>query len=179
MSSGNFIYFADKELARDIGRLEKDATIAWWSEGRWSMHDLLMWILQQTGKADICISTFSISEAAIRSFFYAKETEQMGRLDCLFDHTISRHKLALLMFADNTADSIRLTNNHSKIMLVGNDQWKVTVVASANMTPNPRKEAGVIFTQEHFYNKYLEHFREAFETGIDVAAAYENIRRTA
>ncbi len=163
-----FIYFADKLLEKDIGIIKQDQIKPYWSDGRWSMHDLLMFLLKLTGGAKVYLSTFSISEAAIRSFNHAIKTGLITELNCLFDYTVKRHKLQLLYFASNVANDIRLAPNHSKLILIENKDWTISVVGSANMTPNPRKEAGVILTDRNTFLHYKKHLIKTMLNGTDI-----------
>lgn len=140
----------------------------YFSEGHWSMHDLMLYLLEITGPARVWLSTFSISEAAIRAFSVAMEKGMITQIHCLFDYTIQKNKLGLLFFAYNTVSDITITANHSKLILIENDTWKITVVGSANFTPNPRKEAGAIFTTPETFDNFLQHLRSAFAEGTQL-----------
>ena len=164
----DFIYFSGSDLRGDIGEIRHDQVKPFFSEGLWSMHDLMIYLLEITGPAKVWLSTFSISEAAIRAILAATEKQLITEMHCLFDHTIKKHKLSLLYFAWSVIGDITITANHSKIMLIENDQWKITVIGSANMTPNPRKEAGVIFTVDKTFDQFKNHLEKAIEGGIPV-----------
>lgn len=164
----DFIYFSSDNLQSEIGQVNQDSIIPFFSEGKWSMHELLIYLLNISGPSKVWLSTFSISETAIRAFSFLIENKLILELHCLFDHTIKRHKLDLLYFASNIASTIKLCSNHSKIILIENDHWKITVVGSANMTPNVRKEAGVIFTQAHVFYQYKNYLVKALEEGTPV-----------
>ena len=158
--NSRFIYFADKEIGESIGKLKKDTIYPFWSNGRWAMHDLLSWLLKQTGPASVQLSTFSISEVALRTIAHLIETGVIEWLECLFDYTIQRNKLQLLFFASQLTTNIYIAPNHSKVILIENDDWKVAVIGSANMTPNPRKEAGVIITDAESFEKMQNKFHD-------------------
>lgn len=164
-----FIYFAGRDLRIDIGEIRQNQVKPFFSEGLWSMHDLMLYLLEITGPANVILSTFSISEAAIRAMFDATERGYIRSLKCLFDHTIQKNKLSLLFFAHNVVTEIFISSNHSKVLLIENDRWTISVVASANMTPNPRKEAGAIFTDLESFNFYKYHLRKAMQEGIPVS----------
>ncbi len=163
-----FVYFSDKLLSKDIGTISQNMVKPFWSEGKWNMHDLLTFLLKTTGPAKVWLSTFSISEASIRAFNNAMDEGLITELNCLFDYTIKKNKLQLLVFASNVASDIRLTPNHSKIILIENDNWNLTVVGSANMTPNPRKEAGVILTDRNSYLHFKERLVQAMLDGVEI-----------
>lgn len=165
---GEFIYFAGRDLRNDIGEIMQNQTKPFFSEGLWSMHDLMLYLLEITGPAKIWLSTFSISEAAIRALHLAIEKGFITESHCLFDHTIRKHKLQLLFFASNTVSDISISANHSKLILIENDSWKISVVGSANMTPNPRKEAGVIFSVPDIFDQYKSHLVKSIAEGFPV-----------
>jgi len=162
------VYFAQKDLRRDIGTIQQHMIKPFFSEGLWSMHDLLLFLLETTGPAKIWLSTFSISEAAIRALFMAGEKGMIQEIHCLFDHTIRKHKLSLLFFAHNVVSDISITSNHSKLILIESPEWKISVVGSANMTPNPRKEAGVIFTTHSTFDFYKSHLVKSISEGYPI-----------
>lgn len=163
-----FIYFAGRDLRNDVGPITQNQIKPFFSEGLWSMHDLMLYLLEITGPAKVLLSTFSISEAAIRSINLAIEKGFITEIHCLFDHTIRKHKLGLLFFASNIVSDIAITSNHSKLILIENDEWNISVVGSANMTPNPRKEAGVIFTTASTFDFYHSHLVKSISEGIPI-----------
>ncbi len=162
-----FTYFVNKDLKKDVGDIHQDTVKAFWSDGKWAMYELLTYLLSVTGPAKVYLSTFSISEASIRAFNTGIEAKMITELHCLFDYTIKKNKVQLLYFANNIANNIKLAPNHSKVILIENDNWKLAVVGSANMTPNPRKEAGVIITVHSLYDEYFTHLTNAIADGID------------
>lgn len=146
--NSQFVFFADKQIGEQIGTLHHETVYPFWSNGRWAMHNLLSWLLKQTGPAKVQLSTFSISEIALRSLANDIETGKIQKLQCLFDFSIRQNKLQLLFFAKQLTADIRINAIHAKVLLIENDNFYVTVVGSANMTPNPRKEAGIILTDK-------------------------------
>ena len=157
----NFIYFQHKKLQDDIGEIAPDNMYPFYSDGKWSNHELFLYLLGLTRKAEVWISTFSISEASIRSFASAIDDGLISEFHCLFDYTIKKNKLDLLFFANNVVSDATILANHAKLILIKNDQWKISVIGSANMTPNPRKEVGVIFTIPSIFDQYLKYFYSA------------------
>ncbi len=164
----NFIYFQHKQLDADIETIEQGEVYPFYSDGKWSNHELLLYLLGITGKAEVWLSTFSISEVSIRSFASAMDEGLISQLHCIFDHTIKKNKLELLFFANNIVSDATLLANHAKLLLIKNDEWQITVIGSANMTPNPRKEVGVIFSIPSIFHKYLEYFELSKSSGLKV-----------
>lgn len=148
--------------------LEGNITFPYVSEGEFSQHQLLEFLLTRTGAAQVHIASFSITEVAIRSFLNLIEKEYISGLTCIFDLSVRRHRLGLLYFMNNVVNSIALTKNHSKLILIENLRWKVTVVSSANFNINDKIEAGIISTENRFYDFYYKQFKQWFNKGIIV-----------
>lgn len=167
----HFIYSNQKNIEQEIGKIEQNRSYHFFSEGKWSMHELLLYLLFFTGPAKVWITTFSISEVAIRSFLGSIDKKLITELNLLIDFSTRKNKLDLTFFANNVVNQVKLANNHSKIILIENDDWKVVVNGSANMSPNMRYEAGVISTIEDIYSKYKVKILQVFETAMPFNAS--------
>ena len=116
---------------------------------------LLAWILQQTGRADVYVSTFSTSEAFLNGFYNLRKKELIGHSVLLADLKASRKTLHLYRLMQSCFDSVYLGMNHSKIVLVQNDNHIVSVISSQNQTYGDRAECTMVTTdQMAFYNLY-------------------------
>ncbi len=144
-------------ISNDI-KIRDNEIIPFFSSGSWSLHDLITHCLSYTGKATIKIASFSLSEAALRSFISNKEDNLIHSLYLLFDYTIPKRKFDLMLFAHEVFSEVRLAANHSKIILISGDHNNLAILTSQNLTPNPRIECGAIFTTTFHYQFYLEAF---------------------
>lgn len=149
-----------------LTNLTHNAVVLLSSEGEWSLHDLLHRLLSFTGPADVAIASFSISEEAVRCFFSEIESGKIKTLRCLLDYTMRSHKIDLMMFLEIVATNLRTTPNHSKIMIIENDTWRVAVIGSANLTPNPRLEVACVFTTPNEFCTIKSFFTEAWQKAI-------------
>lgn len=154
-----------QSLINDIGRLYQGKVCYYFSD-EWSLHELLAYLLEQTGKADVLISSYSVSEASIREFLRLKESGLINSIRCLLDLTVKAHKGGILYFANNVADEIRLTANHSKLILIESETLCVTVLTSANFTVNPRYESGSITTDKEVFQFFKNKVLTAFEKAL-------------
>ena len=114
------------------------------SNGDWSTHDLLFFILQKTGPAEVYFTTWAISEFAIRQLYTFVNTGLITKLTGIFDYRNVTHKTAELQFLKQITPEIKAVKIHAKVTVVQNAQWGITIVGSANYTRNPRIEAGVL-----------------------------------
>lgn len=108
--------------------------------------DLLRWILDQTGPANVQITSFSISEEFLRRIFFIEKEGLITSLDIVLDFKATNKTLILWPFIEQTVENCYLASNHSKILLVYNDRWSVAVVMSQNLTRGNRFESGFIST---------------------------------
>lgn len=116
---------------------------------------LLGWILEQTGPADIYVSTFSTSDAFLRGFNNLKKRGLVLKGTLLADLKASKKTYRLYKEMRQCFDDVYLAQNHSKVMLVQNDMWTVTVISSQNQTYGDRAECTLVTTsQEIFYEQY-------------------------
>lgn len=116
---------------------------------------LLGWILAQTGPADVYVSTFSTSDAFIRGFHNLKKKGLVTKSVLLADLKASKKTYKLYKEMQQNFDAVYLAQNHSKVVLVQNDEWTVTVISSQNQTYGDRAECTIITTfQEIFFEQY-------------------------
>ena len=108
--------------------------------------DVLKWVLSQTGAADVRMTSFSISEEVLRRIFFIEKEGLVRSLDIVLDFKATNKTLKLWPFIAQTVENCYLADNHSKILLVSNELWKVAVVMSQNLTRGNRYESGFITT---------------------------------
>ena len=116
---------------------------------------LLGWILEQTGPADVYVSTFSTSDAFLRGFYNLKKKDLVLKSVLLADLKASKKTYRLYKEMQQNFDAVYLSQNHSKVVLVQNDEWTVSVISSQNQTYGDRAECTLVTTnQEIFYQQY-------------------------
>lgn len=114
--------------------------------------DILAWILEQTGTADVQMTSFSISEEFLRRIFFIERQGLLRTLEIVLDFKATNKTLILWPFIEQTIRNCYLADNHSKIMLVSNNTSQVAVVMSQNLTRGNRYESGIITTAPSVFN---------------------------
>jgi len=153
-------------LDDQLPSLKQDSIFSLASEGEWSLHDLLPHLLSFTGPAKVSVASFSLSEDAVRVLNFCKECGDVIKLQCIFDYTMRSHKIDIMLFLQNVADEIRTTPNHAKLFIIENDKWKVAVIGSANLTPNPRLEIASVFTTKKEFDFFKNIFIHIWDKAI-------------
>lgn len=139
--------------------LKANSVIPYFSTGTTQLYHVLEDLLLQTGKADVFISSFTVAEEFIRKLNQLKKQDLIQDLRLLIDNRSAKKTLHLSYFLLNVADEVYLANNHSKIILISNEKYKVSIVTSQNQTRGNRYEAGLISTIKEtydFFDKALE-----------------------
>jgi len=148
-ASGTHIFkigTANAKLTEVFGTIAQDQVIPYVSLGDWSTHDLLFFLLEQTGPARVWFTTWAISEYAIRQLYQFVEHGMILQLKGIFDYRNGVRKPAELQFLQKITTEIKPAKCHAKVTVIENDDWGISIVGSANFTRNPRIEAGVLFT---------------------------------
>ncbi len=124
--------------------MEEDESVFYFTDGAWSNHDLIVHLLEQSGPAAVYLSTWSIGEESLRQLHHLISSGIIVQLHCLFDQRISQQKAKELQLAKGTANSVVFKKNHSKTVAIKGPEKSFVIYTSANLTHNPRMEAGVV-----------------------------------
>lgn len=133
-----------RQLREVIGSLEQGEIIPYATGGQWSNHDLLEFVLEKTGPADVYITTWSLTEEPVRAILDYAKRGMIRSLTCLFDYRIKARNPKVFQLIDTVIERKKLTKIHAKVTVIINEEWAVSIMSSANFTKNPRIEAGVI-----------------------------------
>lgn len=136
------------------------------------LYHLLEFILEQTGSANLVLTTFSVSEEFVRKLVQMKERGLISCLAIVADHRTAVKALRLTLFTNNIAEELLLGNNHAKVLLVQNKDWKVSIVTSQNQTRGNRIESGMICTIPEIYDDLLKAVQEEQKKMIDANAVF-------
>lgn len=148
------------------------ATVQAYFSSSFQLYHLLEFILEQTGQANVTVTTFSVSEEFVRKLLQLKSTGFIRNLTMISDHRTAIKALRLSLFTKNVADELHLGNNHSKILLIANDNWRVSVVTSQNQTRGNRIESGMICTVPQIYESLINAVAEEQKKMIDANAVF-------
>ena len=114
--------------------------------------DVLEWVLEQVGTAEVWQTSFSISEEFLRRLFFIEKSGQVKRFDLVLDHKATNKTLKLWAFITQVIQRTYLADNHSKILLVRSEAGDtVSVVTSQNLTRGNRSESAFITTDKEIF----------------------------
>lgn len=127
-------------------------------DNRTQLTDIIGDILQQSGKANLYISTFSTSEEFLRRLYRIRKQGTIERAFLLTDMKAAQKTLILRTFMMSVFDEICLAENHSKVILIDGSALKVDVVTSQNQTRGNRLESGIVTCDTAVFRQLLEQF---------------------
>lgn len=114
--------------------------------------DILEWILDQVGVAEVWQTSFSISEEFLRRLYFITKEKRVSRINLVLDHKATNKTLKLWAFITQVIERTYLADNHSKILLVKSEQGDtVSVITSQNLTRGNRHESAFISTDRAIF----------------------------
>ncbi len=127
-----------------------------WMNNTLQLFDVIEFVLQEIGgNADVVVTTFSTSEEFLRKMYKFRERGLVKSAILVADLKAARKTVNLLHFMQSTFDNVYLSENHSKVVLIANDKWTVSICTSQNQTRGNRVEAGMITTYGIIYDTFF------------------------
>ncbi len=118
--------------------------------------DILEWVLEQVGTAEVWQTSFSISEEFLRRLYFITRGGAASAIHLVLDFKATNKTLHLWRFIDQVISSTHLADNHSKVLLVQSQKGdKVSIITSQNLTRGNRNEAYIITTEPSVFDKFL------------------------
>ncbi len=175
-------------LARDVRRVQYEANVAaavgpvehgceiyGLGRGTYSLIDLLEHILTFTGPADLVISTWTAAGADIDYALRLRDDGRVRSILWLVDSSFPvRQPGYCKAMRDRFGDAaIRVTKNHAKFVLIGNDEWHVVLRTSMNLNENKRLESWEVSDDEGLHSYLTAVVAELFAapTPLDAGTA--------
>ncbi|MFN3758452.1 MAG: hypothetical protein ACK4SF_04475 [Algoriphagus aquaeductus] len=134
------------QLKQLIAELEPETNYHFSTGGAWSLHDMIAMTCQKIGPSRLFLSTWTITEEPMRVLFQLIREGWITELNCLFDYRIEKRKADAFQLAKVNASKVKLSKSHAKVAVLISNDWGVSIVGSANLSKNPRIEAGVLST---------------------------------
>ncbi len=114
--------------------------------------DILDWVLKQLGKSEVWQTSFSISEEFIRRLYFIEKSGLVTKFNLVLDHKATNKTLKLWAFITQVISTTYLADNHSKVLLVRNEQGEmVSIITSQNLTRGNRCESAVVTTDQDIF----------------------------
>ena len=130
-----------------FGELQQNVTYHFATAGRWSAYELLNYVLSYTGPAEVYFTTWKINDLVAANLFKNIKAGTITKLYAILEKRIPVTAPEAKDLVVSNSSKHKITDNHSKVVVVMNNNWAVVINGSANMTINPRIEAGTLCTK--------------------------------
>lgn len=154
-----------KALKAALPEIRPDSAYHYVSRAKWSMHDLLQYLLSFTGPADVYFTTWNITMGPATLLMELKRAGLIRSLHAVVDSRVKVNAPEAHQILMMNADSLKLAKVHAKVMVIHNEFHSAVVVSSQNFTNTKRIEAGVIDTREQTALSHLEWLKPLFTEG--------------
>lgn len=167
-----------KTAKEAIGELYPRCSIFGITKGQFSLIELITAILDQTGPADLFVSTWTAASADLTETGQMMESGKIISAKFLVDMSFQRRQPA---FAAKIRDlfgteAIRVTRNHAKFCLISNQTWNIVLNTSMNLNFNPRLEDFFIQDDEKLFNYLFDLVAEIFGR-MKSKSLYDTLKR--
>lgn len=132
-----------------IGQLKDETSYHFDTATTWSLHDLIVYVIQQIGPCDFYFSTYAIKEYQARILSNMKSEGLILQMHALLDYRTEVHDADAVQLMEENTNSIGFMRTHSKLSVLINDKLAVVITGSANLTTNTTADTGVITCVRH------------------------------
>ncbi len=123
--------------------------------------DVFEWLIAQfdTPPQDVIVyqSTFSISEEFLRRMYFIKR-RCPGSYNVIIDRKALQKTVSLWKFISQVYDSVYISDNHSKILIVEAQNRRFGMITSQNLTRGNRAESAVVSSDRELIDPLLADF---------------------
>ena len=134
-----------KDLESKIGNPDESKVINYVTDGAWSMHHLLAYLVQKCGNSRVYVSTWRMSEESLRVIQGLKSVGLIKEFNLIISDRMKSHNPQEHQLAKEVCDRLVFAKNHSKVLVIRGEHCTATVISTANFSTNRRIESGVIF----------------------------------
>lgn len=129
-------------VSQIIGKLEPGFARFWLSDGAMGPVDVLGAVLEQTGPADVLVTTWTISPGEVSAAWRFIGDGRIRSVRFVVDASLLSREAAYMaaLVARFGPDAVRPAKVHAKLITIVNDRWAVVLRGSANWTRAPRLE---------------------------------------
>jgi hypothetical protein len=133
-----------EEMGFQLGDLRMGEDLHFATDSRWSLHDLIVYCLKQSGPADLYFCTYAIKEFQARLFANMQRDGLIRDIVALLDYRVGTFDPGADQLIKATAKQLGYMRTHAKLIVLQNEVWGITIAGSANLTSNTRADIGVI-----------------------------------
>lgn len=159
-----FISKGYKDFVKQLSELEQNKQYSFVSFGQWSLKHVVFHLLKLCGRAEVFSTTYGLGPSSARGIISGIKSGLISDFNFLYDNKIRTYKIeAHDLCASNFP--VKIAANHSKITVLLNEIWGVTITGSANWSDSNNKiETTVISTNRKLAEFHKDWISKAMKT---------------
>lgn len=158
---------------KSIGIIFKGMEIYGLTKGQFSIINIIEEILNQTGAADVVISTWTAANAEIKKAENFISNEKIRSIRWVVDRSFkTRQPKYYNLLLEKFGGVIAETNSHAKFVVIKNENWDIVIRTSMNLNENKRLENFEISDDKNLSDYLLSIVDEIFSTEF----SYKNFK---
>lgn len=139
-----------------IEKLPTNVCMPFATQGRVTSAKLLKQLLAKTGKANVYITSWSITQGAVQQLVNLIDTNAIGTIKIVLDSRAPKHWPDAFQLLSMNVEHLRLAKCHAKLIVVQNEHHSILIISSLNWSEqHSRFEAGFISTAPVHANKVI------------------------
>ncbi len=112
--------------------------------GRWSSYELMNFVIKKIGPCKVYLTAWKFNEITANNIFSRIKEGFITEIFMLIEKRIPVMAPECMDMLHKMTKNIKVISVHAKVIVMQNEDWTVTINGSANMTINPRYEAGTL-----------------------------------
>lgn len=136
-----------RELEDLLPDLQEEMMYHFVTMGKFSAHEVLLYVLSKAGPCEVWLCTWKISETPARMLVKALQVGRITKLHCLLEKRMTIKSPNALQLMQHAATHVKLDSVHAKVAVVVGAGFCAAISTSANMSENKRIEVGYVCTQ--------------------------------
>jgi hypothetical protein len=137
-----------KRIEDIAGELTQGEDIHYWNRGNIPTYDMLLFLAQKTGPADLYFSTWGLSVESILLLKSGLELGIFKSIHAVLSRRLRHTHKAAYRLAEAAFTTVATAEIHAKCSVLENEEWCLTLFGSSNFTRNPRYERNCICTNK-------------------------------
>lgn len=144
-----------EKTAKDfLGQITPDFYVTGFTMGQFSLIDILKAVIEQIGIVSVTMSTWTVARADCSELLAMLRNGSFKRFRLLIDSTFQKRQPSITAEIRRQfgAESIVITRNHAKLLLIKNDIYSIYGETSMNLNFNPRMETISLRDDKELFN---------------------------
>ena len=155
---------SNEGITEIIELVKNNQLVTFLTNGKWSVHQLIVAIFMWFGKGKLSFTTWGLSEPPLRALQLLKEQGYITHLQAILDHRIRERQPIAYQFFLGIADEYGFAKSHAKGYFIETDTHKISIIITANLNRNTKNEFGCVIIGTDTFDLYHQWITRHLQT---------------